>query len=468
MAKTTPGFWNQFWTKLPVAYRGALIIGIPVITILPAIAGWDWSNRTKADANRWISHTQDVIRESNSLVGVLVDAQTGVRGYTITQKPEFLQPYNRATKEIPASIEELETFVQDNPLQQRRLKEIKQQVETRLNLLTQILNQLKISQGELTPQLIELFTKEKVEMDRVRNLVDTFKAEEWRLLDIRQRRLKQIGRITDILQWTTISFSLMGYIVAIKLYYRVEDELNARLKELALSNKNLAETNQLIEKRNQELDQFTYIVSHDLKAPLRAISNLSMWIEEDLGDELEEDTSNNLILLRNRVQRMNNFIDGLLEYSRAGRVKAEKSTVNVSQLLSEIIDSLAPPSAFTISIDDKMPIMQTESILLQQVFSNLISNAIKHHDRDRGNVKISVEERERYYRFAVADDGKGIAAEHQEKIFEIFQTLEGKDATDSTGIGLSIVKKIVENQGGKIWLESKLGKGSTFFFTWSK
>ncbi len=182
MAKTTPGFWNQFWTKLPVAYRGALIIGIPVITILPAIAGWDWSNRTKADANRWISHTQDVIRESNSLVGVLVDAQTGVRGYTITQKPEFLQPYNRATKEIPVSIEELETFVQDNPLQQRRLKEIKQQVETRLNLLTQILNQLKISQGELTPQLIELFTKEKVEMDRVRNLVDTFKAEEWRLL----------------------------------------------------------------------------------------------------------------------------------------------------------------------------------------------------------------------------------------------------------------------------------------------
>jgi signal transduction histidine kinase len=230
----------------------------------------------------------------------------------------------------------------------------------------------------------------------------------------------------------------------------------------------LAETNQLVKKRNQELDQFTYVVSHDLKAPLRAISNLSMWIEEDLEGELEEDTSNNLILLRNRVQRMNNFIDGLLEYSRAGKVKAEKNAVNVSQLLSEIIDSLAPSSAFTITIDDKMPILQTEAILLQQVFSNLISNALKHHDRDRGNVKISVEEREPYYRFSIADNGRGIAAEHQEKIFEIFQTLREKDATDSTGIGLSIVKKIVENQGGKIWLESELGMGSTFFFTWSK
>jgi CHASE3 domain sensor protein len=199
MAKTTLGFWNQFWTKLPVAYRGALIVGIPVIAILPAIAGWNWSNRIKADANRWISHTQDVIRESNSLVGVLVDAQTGVRGYTITQKPEFLEPYNRATKEIPVSLEELEILVQDNPQQQQRLKDIEQQITTRLNLLTQILNQLKISQGELTPQLIELFTREEVDMDRVRNLVDTFKAKEWRLLNIRQQHLKQVGRITEIL-----------------------------------------------------------------------------------------------------------------------------------------------------------------------------------------------------------------------------------------------------------------------------
>ncbi len=467
MAKTTPGFWNQFWTKLPVAYRGALIIGIPVIAILPAIAGWNWSNKVNADANRWISHTQDVIRESNSLIGAILEAETGVRGYTITQKSEFLEPYNQAIKEIPVNIEELEKSIQDNPQQQQRLKEIERQITSRLNLLTQILNQLKTSK-EFTPQFIELFISGKVEMDRVRNSVNILKAEEWRLLNIRQRRLKQVGQITEILQWTTVGFNLIGYIVAIKLYYRAENELNAKLKELALSNNNLVETNQLVKKRNQELDRFTYVVSHDLKAPLRAISNLSTWIEEDLEGELEEDTKDNLILLRNRVQRMNNFIDGLLEYSRAGKVKAAKSTVDVSQLLSEIIDSLAPSSAFTISIDDKMPLLHTEAILLQQVFSNLISNAIKHHDRDRGNVKISVEEREPYYLFSVADNGGGIAAEHQEKIFEIFQTLRGKDATDSTGIGLSIVKKIVENQGGKIWLESELGMGSTFFFTWSK
>jgi signal transduction histidine kinase len=219
----------------------------------------------------------------------------------------------------------------------------------------------------------------------------------------------------------------------------------------------------------QSLDVFNeYIVSHDLKAPLRAIANLSEWLEEDLQDKLDEDTSEQLTLLRNRVYRMDAFIDGLLQYSRAGRTKAEKTLVDVNQLLEEIIDSLAPPPNFQIKIVSEMPVFETESLQLQQVFSNLISNAIKHHPRADGKVEISVSDRIQDYQFAVADDGLGIEPKDHQKIFEIFQTLTASNRKESTGIGLSIVKKIVENQGGIITLNSQVGQGTTFYFTWKK
>jgi PAS domain S-box-containing protein len=249
---------------------------------------------------------------------------------------------------------------------------------------------------------------------------------------------------------------------------QAQAKLQARADELARLNETLAQTNLALADRNQELDRFTYVVSHDLKAPLRAIANLSEWIEEDLEESLTSDTKHQMSLLRGRVQRMNNLIDALLQYSRVGRVKSQPELIDVGQLLSEIIDSLDPPADFAIVVAQKMPTMLSERLPLIQVFSNLISNAIKHHDRTNGRIEISVEDKDQWYEFSVADDGPGIAPEYHEKVFIIFQTLEARDTKESTGIGLSIVKKIVENQGGTIYLESQLGCGTTFYFTWKK
>lgn len=224
----------------------------------------------------------------------------------------------------------------------------------------------------------------------------------------------------------------------------------------------------MLQKRNQELDQFAYVASHDLKAPLRAISSLSAWIEEDLGELLPKENQQQMRLLRGRVNRMEALINGLLEYSRVGRINTEASTVNVGALLKDIIDSLDPPSTFTIEVEPKMPTLLTKRIPLQQVFANLISNAIKHHKRPDGYVKISVQDQGKYYEFAVTDDGPGIAPEYHKKVFVIFQTLEARDSHENTGIGLAIVKKIVEIEGGAIALESQIGAGSTFRFTWLK
>lgn len=225
---------------------------------------------------------------------------------------------------------------------------------------------------------------------------------------------------------------------------------------------------QRLEERNLELDQFAYITSHDLKAPLRGIANLSQWIEEDLGEHVTDEIRKQMDLLRGRVHRMEALIDGILQYSRVGRVKGAIETVNVEALLKEVIDLLAPPPEMIIRIEPGMPVLRTERLLLQQTFSNLIGNALKHRSRVDGHLTVGVKERGAFYEFSVADDGPGIPAEFHQKIFMIFQTLESRDKVEGSGLGLALVKKIVETQGGKIRLESTVGVGTTFYFTWPK
>jgi signal transduction histidine kinase len=246
----------------------------------------------------------------------------------------------------------------------------------------------------------------------------------------------------------------------VKLLHKAED--------LEHFNQSLVKTKADLEERNHELKEFAYVISHDLRAPLRAIANLSEWLAEDLGDLLKEETQHHFNLLQARISRMQALIEALLQYSRIGRTNVDKVVVAVEQLLEEIIDSLAPPLQFTIEVASGMPTFTTEQISLQQVFANLIDNAIKYHHRQDGRVKISVRDKGKFYEFAIADDGPGIAPEYHQKIFAIFQTLHSKDVRESSGIGLSIVKKIVELQGGKVTLVSQLGQGSTFYFTWRK
>lgn len=221
-----------------------------------------------------------------------------------------------------------------------------------------------------------------------------------------------------------------------------------------------------LQARHRELDSFAQIVSQDLKAPLRAIDNLSKWIEEDLAGVLTVDTKAQMSLLRSRVDRMRISIDGLLDYSRIDRTESTTEAVVVSELLSEVIDSLAPPPTFSIKIDPNLPTIDTNRVLLFQVFTNLIGNGIKHHDRLDGSIQISGREYGDLYEFIIADDGPGIAPEYQANIFTIFQTGNPRTA-DSTGVGLAIVKKIVKSQGGTIRLESQVGMGTTFYFTWA-
>ncbi len=223
-----------------------------------------------------------------------------------------------------------------------------------------------------------------------------------------------------------------------------------------------------LQKRNQELDQFTYIVSHDLKAPLRGISNLSGMILEDIEAQIPAENRHQLHLLQQRVLRMNALVDGLLKYSRIGKQEIPVESFDLEELLKEVIDSLNPPPGFKINYPRPLPTLSAKKLLLNQILANLMSNAIKHHHCDRGQIDLSVKDCGQHYEFAIADDGPGIPEEHRDRIFEIFQTLENKSSTTNTGIGLALVKKIVQGEGGEFWLDRQTKKGAKFCFTWKK
>ncbi|HZG40869.1 MAG TPA: PAS domain-containing protein [Nodosilinea sp.] len=246
------------------------------------------------------------------------------------------------------------------------------------------------------------------------------------------------------------------------------EELMRRADEMAHTNLVLAHTTAMLERRNAELDQFAYVASHDLKAPLRAISNLAEWIGEDLGNQLPPENNRQLELLRSRVQRMEALINGLLEYSRVGRRQRTMVAIDLNELLANVVDSLAPPKSFRVELPTDLPTLYSYKTALGQVFANLINNAIKHHHRDQGTVRVTWRDQGQWLEFAVTDDGPGIAPQYHDKIFTIFQTLKARDDFESTGVGLAVVKKIVEAETGRVWLTSALGEGTTFYFTWPK
>jgi two-component system sensor kinase FixL len=222
-----------------------------------------------------------------------------------------------------------------------------------------------------------------------------------------------------------------------------------------------------LERSNRELNDFAYSASHDLRSPLRGIGQIAGWIVEDHAAELSEEVRNELDLIQRRVDRMQALLDDMLTYARVGRSEGDVSHVDCEQLVREIVETLPVPNGFSVRIAP-MPTLLTHRTPLQQVLRNLIGNAIKHHNRPDGIVDVSGVDRGDHFEFIIEDDGPGIAADYHEQIFRMFTTLKPRDAVEGSGMGLAIVKKIIESRGGSVHLESAEGRGATFRFTWPR
>jgi light-regulated signal transduction histidine kinase (bacteriophytochrome) len=241
-------------------------------------------------------------------------------------------------------------------------------------------------------------------------------------------------------------------------------DITARKQAEAAQQKLLAE----VSRSNTDLEQFAYVASHDLKAPLRAIDSLASWLQEDLAPVLTPDSLRHLELLRQRALRMERLLDDLLDYSRAGRTAADLVKVDVGKLVLDISELLNPPPSFIIQPPQLAPVFTTAVTPLRQVLTNLIANAIKHHDQQKGVVQVGAREMGEFYEFSVEDDGPGILPEFHERIFGMFQTLRPRDEIEGSGIGLALVKRIVTRYGGVVTVECRQPRGSIFRFRWPK
>jgi signal transduction histidine kinase len=218
---------------------------------------------------------------------------------------------------------------------------------------------------------------------------------------------------------------------------------------------------------NADLQQFAYAASHDLKAPLHAIARLADWISEDIQGSASPETLENLRLMRQRAARLQMLIASLLRYARAGHTETPVEAVDLAELVGDIVASIAPPPGFVVQFRGEIQVVLTQRSPLEHVLRNLISNAIDHHDRAAGEVIVSASLVGGVTEFRVEDDGPGIGAEFHQRIFAIFQTLKRRDESETSGVGLSIVQKIVERAGGKVWIESAPPRrGAAFVFTW--
>jgi len=248
----------------------------------------------------------------------------------------------------------------------------------------------------------------------------------------------------------------------IHTYKEKENEVEERKKaEIALQR-----YTEELKRSNDELDKFAHIASHDLKAPLRGIDHLATWIEEDKEDA--EALDGHVAMMHQRISRMEKLLDDLLAYSSIGKYEQSLAKVDILKVTQQLFELSSPPKGFTLQLKGNLPVFTAELAPLETVLRNLIGNAVKHHDNDKGKgtITVSVQQKGDMAEIIVADDGPGIESQFHEKIFEVFQTLEPRDSVEGSGIGLALVKKIVERQGGSIQVKSASGEGTQMIVHW--
>jgi len=447
----------------------------------------------------FLNKSQEIIRHSTSLHKSIIDMQSSFRGYLLTNDEQFLDGYQTGIQTVPELLEDLKKLTNSNSAQTRLIDTIDRLHHEWVHYASSLINARKNFESKESIEKYNLLFENKLKKQIGKKLNDEIAINfaEFDKIEYNTRSIHSANLATSIKKTHTfsliffISTIVIGIITAFVIVHRISrriktmvtladnvsngrfttlhDNTNDELKGLSLSlnkmsvslQKNISD----LENRNSELDQFAYAVSHDLKAPVRGIHNVISWTEEDFGEELPSPVKKNFEIIRQRVKRMEDLINGLLDYARVRR-KTTPEITNVNEVVYHIIDSIVPRN-FKVEVHD-LPIMVAEKLKLEQVLMNLISNAVKYTRADEGKIIISCKELRDHYEFSVKDNGIGIDPEFHSKIFELFQTLREKDEKESTGIGLALIKKILEDQNCTIRVESSLGNGANFIFTWPK
>ena len=476
-------------------------------------------NQSLVDSKDLVNETNMLMHRAHLLLVSAINMETGLRGFLLTGKEPYLDIYSAGAGSFNAYLNDLRGMTGGEARDMAQLDRIEAIITRWRKTVVEPMIQLRrnIKTAKTMGDLGEEISSEmgKRHFDDSRQMLIEFRDVEEGLLKLRiDERDRDIAKSYLFIGITLLAAVIIGAAFALVIGRGItspvraltgvmqrladgdtgvdipggdrKDELGLMAKTVEIFKENLTRIVQLqkatkvvqhelekqsdeLERSNQELENFAYIASHDLKAPLRGISNLSKWISEDLGDSVDDETRENLDLMHSRVERLEGMLDGILEFSRVGRGNHKPEKVDANILVADVVDYLSVPEGCEVHISGELPTLVTEKIPLEQVFRNLIGNAVKHRDADEILIHVSGFEDKETCTFEVRDNGPGISEEFHERVFLMFQTLKPRDEMEASGMGLALVKKLIDYNGGDIFLESNPDKRNTVFrFTWNK
>lgn len=454
----SPSFLTTMRVKLAAAFGSALLVLVVVWVGIQAI------DRAEL-AQSWVEHGVRVRSHVRDVIEALLEAQVAQTSYLALGNTYPLESAHSVRDRATQALAALDRLTVDNREQNESIRGISALLAENLDALEE---SLRLAEAGKRVEMLDFVRKhqDRVAFRRLRDGLDAVRAREERFIVDRRAVALERTRTTRLLLLVggSLAFVLATFvIVRIRSSFR---DIEAAHATIAKQSAQLMARTKQLERSVKELDQFAYVASHDLKAPLRAIASLATWIAEDAGDRLDEDGREHLRLMIARVERMDALVSGILAYSRAGRAGLEADEIDVAALVRDTVDLLAPPEGVTVTIEGGLAPIRAPRVPLQQIWMNLLSNALKHGKGDGGHVVVGARSSPDGPVYFVRDDGPGIDPRYHERIFTLFQTLEARDRVEGTGIGLAVVKKLVEQQGGRVWVESAAGEGTTFLFTY--
>lgn len=449
--------------RRPLAQQIKLGLAVALVLLLVNALVSYRNIRRLIENERRVSHSHQVLAELEETLSTLKDAETGQRGYLITGDENYLRPYQRAIAQISTSIDSLTKLTADNPNYEQRIYILQQATTAKLAELEQTIK-LRREQGFGAAVPIVRTNRGKQIMDNIRQQIADMKDMENRLL---QQRAKESQAST---KQTLVTFSIATAVnvalLALVYYLFRRNHLQSQQEKETLD-KRVSERTQQLQAANDELEAFGYTVSHDLQAPLRGMHGFAEALLEDYGDLLDELGKEYARRIVISAVRLEDLIQDLLAYSRLSRTELSLKVIDLTQVLSEVINEIQPEieeKQADVKMKSPLPEVLGHRPTLVQVIMNLLINAMKFVEVGvPAQVQVWAERHDNWVRLWVADNGIGIALEHQARIFGVFERLHGQETYPGTGIGLAIVRKGVERMQGQVGVESQLGQGSRFW-----
>lgn len=474
---------------------GAAFASSVLVLVLGAVGLWTFEQeRVVLDE---IERARGLFTSTRTVRQALLDAETGQRGFLLTEASSYLEPYRDAMNTIETALLDFDLAAREFDISESAIADLHRAVESKRDELSRTVAMGEEGDFESARGYVDTDIGRE-QMERIREMLRDFEGRA--LASMQHRRVEHASR-RRVAQIVLVAGTAIAFTLLMLVYLGIRSDVD----EQARIRKALEETNAALDKeqarlqaqaedlerqlariaeltramgaqnaelqiRNRDLDHFAYVASHDLRAPLRGISNLAQWIEEDMGGEkgLPETTREHLRLLKGRVTRMDGLIDGVLTYSRAGRGRGEPCHVQVIVAARHVVDSLEAGETVRLSTTLDGLAVWADPVQLAQVLQNLVSNALRHADAAHPEVEVFGRTTGDLVEISVRDNGQGIEERYHERIFGMFQTLAARDDVESTGIGLAVVKKIVEANGGEVGVVSSPGAGATFSFTWQR